>query len=116
MALISDSCSWIFSNRLWMASPKYQTPQRPAAPPERPPDHAVDQWVAACRGEGPEPLASFRRQEAATEALLLGCLAQRLPGERLQWDTARLRVTNSENANQFVDPGYRPGWGERGSG
>jgi hypothetical protein len=97
--------------RVYPASPKYQTPPRPDVAPERPPDHAVDQFVAACRGEGPEPLASFPRQEAATEALLLGCLAQRLPGERFLWDTASLRVTNSEKANRFVDPGYRAGYG-----
>jgi hypothetical protein len=38
---------------------------------------------------------------------LLGCLAQRLPGERLQWDTAAMRVVNSERANRFVDPPWR---------
>jgi predicted dehydrogenase len=97
--------------RVYPASPKYRTPQRPDPPPDRPPDHAVDQWVAACKGQGREPLASFPRQEAATEALLLGCLAQRLPGERFQWDRGSRRVTNSEKANQFVDPGYRDGYG-----
>ena len=34
-----------------------------------------------------------------------------LPGERFLWDTASLRVTNSEKANRFVDPGYRAGYG-----
>ena len=76
-------------------------------PNEHAPEYAIDQWVAACRGEGPEPLASFPRQETATEALLLGCLAQRLPGERLVWDSASMRITNSERANRFVDPAYR---------
>jgi hypothetical protein len=42
-----------------------------------------------------------------TEAFLLGCLAQRVPAERLEWDTANLRFTNSERANRHVDPPYR---------
>ena len=93
--------------RVYPASPKYQRERASDRPNEHAPEYAIDQWVAACRGEGPEPLASFPRQETATEALLLGCLAQRLPGERLVWDSASMRITNSERANRFVDPTYR---------
>ena len=66
--------------------------------------------MAACKG-GPEPLSSFQTQSAVTEAFLLGCMAQRLPGERLEWDTAAMRVAGSEKANELVDPEYR---GNRG--
>ena len=45
-----------------------------------------------------------------TEAFLLGCLTQRLPGEKFEWDSASLRVTNSEKANQHVNPPYRNGY------
>ena len=70
--------------------------------------YAIDQWVAACPGEGPEPLASFPRQETATEALLLGCLAQRLPGERLVWGTAPACASRTAGrADGDVDPTYR---------
>ena len=72
-------------------------------------DPAIDQWVAACKG-GPAPLASFETQNPATEAFLLGCLAQRLPGERFEWDTTAMRVMNSERANRFIDPPYRGKW------
>jgi len=67
---------------------------------------AIDQWLAACKG-GPEPEASFASQQAPTEAFLLGCLAQRLPNERFEWDTAAMQVKNSEAANKLVDPPYR---------
>jgi hypothetical protein len=70
---------------------------------------AVDQWIAACKG-GPAPLADFVSQAPVTEAFLLGCLTQRLPGERYQWDTAAKRVTNSEKANKWIDPPYRGNW------
>ena len=69
-------------------------------------DAGVLQWIAACKG-GATPLASFETQAAVTETFLLGCLAQRLPWERFEWDTVNKRVTNSEAANRFIDPPYR---------
>lgn len=72
-------------------------------------DPAVLQWIAACKG-GPAPLSSFETQAPVTEALLLGCLSQRLPWQRFEWDTAQQRVTNSEAANRYVDPPYREGY------
>jgi hypothetical protein len=69
-------------------------------------DAAVMQFVAACKG-GPAPLASFESQAPVTEAFLLGCLTQRLPWTRFEWDTVAKRVTNNEAANKFIDPPYR---------
>jgi hypothetical protein len=37
-------------------------------------------------------------------------MAQRLPGEKLLWDTAQAKVTNNEKANGFVDPPYHNGY------
>jgi hypothetical protein len=42
-----------------------------------------------------------------TEAFLLGCLAQRFPSERFEWDTQAGKVTNSEKANSYLDPEVR---------
>lgn len=91
------------SPKVYPESPKYQTPPRQQAPFR---DRAIDQWLAACKG-GPPSLTNFEAQAPVTEAFLLGCLAQRLPGERLEWDSAAMRVTNSERANRWVDPPYR---------
>jgi predicted dehydrogenase len=98
------------SPRVYPESKKYQTPPRPARGEgaERR-DRAIDQFIAACKG-GPAPLASFESQVAPTEAFLLGCLAQRRAGERFEWDTAAMRITNSEAANKYVDPPYRGEW------
>jgi predicted dehydrogenase len=83
------------------------------APPPQPRgewrDAAVDQWIAACKG-GPPPVANFEAQSPVTETFLLGCLGQRFAGERLEWDAAVMRVTNSEAANRLVDPPYRGEW------
>jgi hypothetical protein len=89
-------------------SKKYVAPPRHRE--ESMQDPAVDQWLAACKG-GPIPVANFSSQAPVTEAFLLGCLAQRLPDERFAWDTAAMRVTNSEKANLYVDPDYRGKWG-----
>jgi len=88
---------------LYPESKKYE------APPRQPGafrDRAIDQWIAACKGGEPSP-TNFEAQAPVTESFLLGCLAQRLPGERLEWDSAALRITNSERANRLVDPPYR---------
>ena len=69
------------------------------------------QWLNACKGTGPASTADFLSQAPVTEAFLLGCLAQRLPGQRFEWDTAAGRITNNEAANKWVDPPYRGNWG-----
>jgi predicted dehydrogenase len=77
-----------------------------AAPPR---NAAIDAWIAACK-QGPAALTNFEVQSPVTEAFLLGCMAQRLPGEKLLWDSAQMKVTNNEKANSFVDPPYRDGY------
>jgi predicted dehydrogenase len=92
--------------RVYPESPKYQyqAPPRQHGGPRK--DPAIDQWIAACKG-GPAPLANFEIQSPVTEAFLLGCIVQRFPGQFLEWDTAAMRVTNSEKLNDYVDPPYR---------
>lgn len=90
--------------RVYPESKKYEPPA--ARPPSGPRDRAIDLWIAACKGGPPAP-TNFQAQCPVTEAFLLGCLAQRFPGERLEWDSANLRVTNSERANRYVDPPWR---------
>ena len=45
-----------------------------------------------------------------TETVLLGVLAQRAPGRRLQWDGDAMKVTNAPELNPFVHKEYRKGW------
>lgn len=91
--------------QVYPESARYVAPRNPA--PER--DGVIDQWVAACKG-GPASPSDFPTQAPVTEAFLLGCMAQRLPGERLAWDSAAAKVTSSDSANRFVDPPYRGNW------
>ena len=93
--------------RVYPESPKYQYTPPPRQEGEPRQDPALDQWVEACKGKGPAPLADFEIQSPVTEAFLLGCIAQRFPGQVLEWDTATMRITNSEKLNEHVDPPYR---------
>jgi predicted dehydrogenase len=91
------------SPKVYPESSRYQAPAGQRGGTR---DLAIDQWIAACKG-GPAPMADFQSQVAPTESFLLGCLAQRLPWQRFEWDSAAMRVTNSEAANRFINPPYR---------
>jgi predicted dehydrogenase len=74
----------------------------------RSPGH-YEEWVAACKG-GPQPQSNFDYAGPMTEVVLLGVLALRAPGRRLEWDSKLQRVTNAPELNQFVHSEYRSGW------
>ncbi len=67
------------------------------------------QFVEACRGNG-QTSAPFSYSGPLTETVLLGCLATRFPETTLEWDAAKLQVTNERRANQLVRRRYRKGW------
>ena len=45
-----------------------------------------------------------------TEIVLLGVLALRSPGRRLEWDSSDLRVKNAPDLNRYVHSEYGKGW------
>jgi predicted dehydrogenase len=69
------------------------------------------EWLEAIRA-GKPALASSNFDIAArlTEAMLLGNIAVRFGGQRLEWDAAQLRFSNSEAASRLVRIDYRKGW------
>ncbi|HEY7309800.1 MAG TPA: Gfo/Idh/MocA family oxidoreductase [Gemmataceae bacterium] len=77
--------------------------------PKQPGANHYLQFVEACRGNG-KTSAPFAYSGPLTETVLLGCLATRFPKETLEWDAAKLKVTNVEKANQYVRRRYRKGW------
>jgi predicted dehydrogenase len=74
----------------------------------RSPGH-YEEWVAACKG-GPRPISNFDYAGPLTEIVLLGVLALRSPGLRLEWDSENMKVKNAPELNQFVGSEYREGW------
>ena len=73
------------------------------------------EWIAACKGGQPGG-SNFDWAGPLTEAVLLGNVALRLQmreeltTRKLHWDSANLRFTNSDAANQFLKTEYRKGW------
>ena len=91
---------------------------------ERVPEGHYVQWVNACiAGYGKNKLSSsFDYAGPLTETILMGNLALRswmiksedgksFPGrKKLLWDAKNMKITNFEEANQFVKREYRTGW------
>jgi len=75
---------------------------------KRSPGH-YEEWLLACKG-GPKPLSNFDYAGPLTEILLLGVLALRAPGRRLEWDSANMKVKNAPDLDPFVHTEYRQGW------
>ncbi len=45
-----------------------------------------------------------------TEIAMLGVIASKLPGTKLEWDGENMKFTNCPDANQYVNPPARKGW------
>lgn len=66
-------------------------------------------WVDAAL-HGRETTANFAYAGPLTEAVLLGTVAARFGGQRLEWDAPGLRIPNHAAADGFVRKAYRDGW------
>ena len=67
------------------------------------------QFVKACRGNG-RTSTPFDYAGPLTEMVLLGCLATRFQKATLEWDAAKMQVTNNRDATALVRRTYRKGW------
>jgi predicted dehydrogenase len=77
--------------------------------PKLEPLNHYHQWVDACLGKT-ETSAHFGYAGPLTEALLLGVVANRFPGTKLEWNAEKLAVTNVEAANALLKRPYRDGF------
>ena len=66
------------------------------------------EWADVCCGEG-EVTTPFSYGCPVTEAVLVGTIATRFPGEELAWNSAELKF-NHDGANQLIRRQYRAGW------
>jgi predicted dehydrogenase len=79
--------------------------------------HMKKEWADAIRAGKPSLASSnFDYAGRLTEAMLLGNIAVRFAGTKLEWDAAKLRFTNSEPATKLVSKSYRKGWEVPGLG
>lgn len=108
----------------------YQAPQPRYPRIEGDIDGHQRNWVDCCLGGG-TPSSDFSKAGPLTESVLMGNLAIRAfqyktlkegkkigdwdpfeyPGrKKIQWDGSNMRVTNFEQANEWVQGSYRKGW------
>jgi predicted dehydrogenase len=66
-------------------------------------------WLNAIRESRPAG-SSFEYGGALSEIGLLGMIAIRRAGTRLEWDGNAMKITNDEQANALITPKYRDGW------
>jgi predicted dehydrogenase len=86
---------------------KFNDVKRPTLPPRNHYHHFVD----ACLG-GEMTESHFAQTGPMTEAILLGTVAIRMPGQKLQWDSGRMEITNEPEANRYLQRRYREHWHE----
>ncbi|MBM3335397.1 hypothetical protein FJY63_12110, partial [Candidatus Sumerlaeota bacterium] len=81
-------------------------------PPEtipRSPGH-FKEWVDACKG-GPKTMSDFAgRGGLLAEVVALGCVAERLPGKKIEWDGKRMVTKNCPEAQPLIRPEFPKGW------
>jgi hypothetical protein len=67
------------------------------------------EWVDAMLEKEPAS-SNFEVSGPLTEIVLLGNLALRYPNQRLEYDSVNMKITNVEEANQYIRRTYQGGW------
>jgi len=110
--LLGDK-GFILGNEIFPESRAEQFRDLAKAIPRSQGHHA--EWLRACKG-GPPAGSNFDWAGPLAEAVLLGNVPLRVQLREdltlcpLLWDTANLRFTSLDEANQFLRRDYRPGW------
>ena len=69
-------------------------------------------FVDACLG-GEKTESHFAQSGPMTEAILLGTVAIRVPGQLLKWDSENMKFPNHSDAERYLSRVYRKGWNIR---
>jgi predicted dehydrogenase len=84
---------------------EYKTPEKKIP---RAKEHHED-WVQAIR-DGRKAGSDFSYGGPLTEVAMLGVIALKMLGQKLEWDAEKMQFTNCPEANALVSPPYRTGW------
>jgi predicted dehydrogenase len=66
-------------------------------------------WIDGITGKT-KPTSNFDYSGPFTETVLLGNVGMRFAGTKLMWDGNKLKFTNSDEANEYIQHHYRAGW------
>jgi len=86
---------------------EYRQKEQPSPIPKSPGHHA--EWLLACKGGKPAG-SNFSYGGPLTEIALLGAIAFRFLGVKLEWDGPAMRFTNHAEASRYLVTEYRKGW------
>lgn len=95
----------------WHLTPKenFDGVKMPDETIPRSPGH-FKEWIDACKG-GKPAMSNFPGYASLlTEIVDLGCVAQRLPGRRIEWDGKKLKAKNCPEAAALVKPDIPKEW------
>ncbi len=67
------------------------------------------EWIEDCKA-GKQAGSNFKYGGPLTELALLGIIAMRFKGRRLEWDSAQMKFSNCPEAAPFLKPSFREGW------
>jgi predicted dehydrogenase len=82
--------------------------KHPAQKIPRVKEHHWD-WLQAIKN-GKKAGSDFSYGGPLTEIALLGVIAIKMPGTKLEWDAQKMQFRNCADANQWINPPYRQGW------
>jgi hypothetical protein len=85
----------------------YKLPEKKI--PRAPGGNHQRDWLQAIR-KGTKAGSDFSYGGPLSELAMLGVIAIKLPGVKLEWDAQKVQFTNCPEANEHVNPPYREGW------
>ncbi|MDP6636014.1 MAG: Gfo/Idh/MocA family oxidoreductase [Phycisphaerae bacterium] len=88
---------------------KEYDPKRPPKTIPRVKNGHMGDWLRACK-DGKPASSNFEYGGALTEMVLLGVLAMRFSGQKLEFDSKTMKFTNFPKANELLHIEYRDGW------
>ena len=69
------------------------------------------EWLDAIEGRIDQSESNFSLAGPMTETILLGVIAQRVPGTKLNWDAAKMEIVGRPDLKKYIQRDYRRGWG-----
>jgi len=72
--------------------------------------NAYAEWQDAIQGKIAQSESHFDQSGPFTEMVLLGVLAQRFPGQKLEWDHEAMAVKGRPELAKYIRREYRDGW------
>jgi predicted dehydrogenase len=100
-------CGFTGENPLLIPETRMKEYKRPPRTIPRSIGH-YKEWIEACKGGKPAG-CNFDIGGPLTEIVLLGNIAIRT-GEKLDWDSENMKITNVPEANNYLHYKYRDGW------